>query len=111
MRRGTTPTVTLTVTNGDGSPCDLTDADVYVTFREVGGNGFSKTFRDGDDGVDIALEGDASVISITMTQADTLRFHAGRKVRVQVRSKAMGIAQATTIEEFMAEEILLDGEI
>jgi hypothetical protein len=34
MRRGTTPTVTLTVRSSDGGPCDLTDADIYVTFSD-----------------------------------------------------------------------------
>lgn len=111
MRRGTTPTITLTVTNEDGSDCDLTSHEVYITFKEQRPSGAFFTKRETDEGVSIAHEGTASVISIFLTQRETLGFKEGSTVRVQVRCKALGIATATDIETFAAEEILLEGEI
>ena len=111
MRRGTTPTITLTVTNDDKTPLDLTNDEVYVTFQETGSNGRTFTKRETDEGVVITTDGDASVVAITLTQAETLQFRSGRNVRVQVRAKDSGVAIATDIGQFSAEEILLDGEI
>lgn len=111
MRRGTTPTIVLTVTDADGQGLDLTGQDVYVTFRERGGAGAALTKREHDEGVEVGYGGDPSAVAVTLTQADTLRFRAGQKVRVQIRCKYFGVAQATDIAEFDAEEILLDGEI
>lgn len=110
MRRGTTPTVKLTVTNSDGTPCDLTGHELYITFKEMGAT-HEITKRETDEGVDVAVDGKSTVISVFLTQAETLTFTAGKKVRVQLRCKALGIAQATTIEQFDAEEILHDGVI
>lgn len=106
MRRGTTPTITLTVSNEDGSPCDLTTQEVYVTFDDG-----QRQFTKRENEVSMAFDGKETTIGITLTQAETLRFKVGKRVRVQVRCKAMGIAQATTIDSFDPEEILLEGEI
>jgi len=111
MRRGTTPTVVLTVTNDDGSDIDLTDEEVYVTFKEKGPDGAMLTKRETDEGVEVTHEAPASQVAITLTQAETLAFKAGRQVRVQVRSTDGRVAIATDIGAFQAEEILLDGEI
>lgn len=111
MRRGTTPTVTLTVTNEDGTPIDLTGQEVHVTFQESGRDGVTFTKRETDEGVAVSVDGDASIVEVTLTQAETLRFRTGRKVRVQVRCKDLDVAIATDIGQFDAEEILLDGEI
>ena len=109
MRRGTTPTITLTVTNSDGSACDLTGQDIYVTFKEVGGK---VLLTKETEELDVSTQEKATIIGITLTQAETLAFHAGRKVRVQVRAKdALGVAQATDIEAVTVGEILLEGEI
>ena len=107
MRRGTTPTVTLTVTNEDGTPCDLTGAELFVTFQEQGCAGRELTKTD----VDAVVDGDATVITLTLSQEDTLAFREGYKVRVQVRAKKDGKALASTIASFGADEILMDGEI
>ena len=111
MRRGTTPTVTLRVTNSDGSDCDLTGNELYVTFKEEGSKGSKFTKRETDEGVSVAHEGKATVISVALTQKETLGFSTNSTIAVQLRCKALGIAQATTIETFKAEEILQDGEI
>lgn len=111
MRRGTTPTVTLTVTNADGSACDLRGQELHVTFKSDSGGMRRVEFTKREDEVDVSFDGTASTIEITLTQAETLRFATGRKVRVQLRCKGAGIAQATDIAEFMAEEILLEGQI
>ncbi len=119
MRRGTTPTITLTVSGVDGTDCDLTNNDLYITFQEKASAqdknkrtalyGFTK--RETDEGVEVSHEDLSTIIKITLTQAETLGFSAGRTVQVQLRCKALDIAQATTIEGFKVEEILLDGEI
>ena len=111
MRRGTTPTVTLTVTNDDGSDCDLTGHELYITFKEQRTNGSFFTKRETDEGVTVAHSGKATVISVFLTQKETLSFKEGSVVRVQIRCKALGIATATDIEKFNADEILLEGEI
>lgn len=111
MRRGTTPTVTLTIKGVDGGVCDLTDADIYVTFADKKKSNVILTKSTNDDGVSVNLVDDYSVITIILTQADTLAFKTGAKVRVQLRAKKGNKAIASDIGEFMMEEILLDGEI
>jgi len=119
MRRGTTPTIVLTITNSDESDCDLTENDLYITFKEKANAreknsrtplyGFTK--RETDDGVEVIHENNSTIIKVTLTQKETLGFSTGRTIQVQLRCKELGVAQATTIEGFKAEEILLDGEI
>lgn len=109
MRRGTTPTVVLTVTNDDGTACDLTGAELYVTFQEQGCNGVEIT----KDGEDVAAEvvGKATKLTVSLTQEETLSFSENYSVRVQVRAKMDGRALASTIASFSAGEILKEGEI
>ena len=111
MRRGTTPTLQLTVSNEDGSPCDITQDEIYVTFVESGTEGQKFTKRETDPGVSMEVVGNATVVSITLTQNETLAFKARHKVSVQMRSKHGAKASATGIAKFKVEEILLDGEI
>lgn len=119
MRRGTTPTITFTVTNADNSDCDLTDHELYITFQEKPSSRdtnkrstlYSFTKRETDENVNVSHEGLSTVIEIKLTQAETLGFSTGRTVQVQLRCKALDMVQATTIEGFKVEEILLDGEI
>ena len=109
MRRGTTPTIQLTVSNEDGSLCDITQDDVYVTFVESGENGVTFTKR--EDEIDMEVVGNDTVVSITFSQEETLSFQQRHRVRVQLRSKHGNKAIATDITGFKVEEILLDGEI
>ena len=111
MRRGTTPTVAITVANDDGTPLDLTEHEFYVTFKERGASGAIVERTESDDGVEVDFDGTKSVVSVLLSQADTLRFHTGAKVLVQVRAKRAGVAIATDIDGFDAEEILKEGEI
>ena len=107
MRRGTTPTVTLSITNTDGSPCDLSGQELHVTF-ESGGKQLLKTEED----MTVTVGDTATTLSIPLTQAETLSFRECMKVRVQLRCKAPGgKAQATDIGSFTADEILEEGEI
>lgn len=112
MRRGTTPTVTLTVTNTDGSPCDLTEQEVHVTFKTSTHCAKKVELTKSGEDLDVSVDGDATVIGVTLTQEETLSFGTGHRVRVQVRCKdRWGKAQSTDIGEFTADEILLEGEI
>lgn len=110
MRRGTTPTVVLTVSNEDGTALDLTEQDIYVTFHVAGQSSENDvTKRETDMTVEVA--DNASVLSIPFTQAETLAWTEGNILEVQLRCKGAGIAQATNITNIDVERILLDGEI
>lgn len=107
MRRGTTPTITLSVTNTDGSPCDLSGQEIHVCF-ESGSRKLIKT----EDDMTITVSEMATTLSIPLSQAETLSFRESKTVRVQLRCKAQnGKAQATDIGSFTADEILEEGEI
>ena len=106
MRRGTTPTVRLTV-KSDLSPIDLTGYELHVTFES---DGVQIVKRETD--LDISIEKEVTVISVKLSQEDTLAFDENRKVRVQLRAKDReGNAIASGIAEFMVREILEDGVI
>lgn len=111
MRRGTTPTITLTVSNEDGSSCDLTEDEIYVTFVESGADGVTITKTNKDPGVTVEVVEDATVVSVKLSQEETLRFRPRRRVKVQLRSKHGTATQATGIAKFKVDEILMDGEI
>lgn len=69
MVRGTTPTFILTLEDAD-----LTNTNVYVTFKQDKGDcpkGFVMT-KSGDD-----LSIEDNVISVFLTQEETLRFQRG----------------------------------
>lgn len=109
MRRGTTPTLQLAVTNEDGSACDLTGCDVYVTFEEIGTGGAKFTKR--EDELEMEVVDDTTIVTVTLSQEETLAFKAPHSVKVQLRAKHGNKAIATGITKFKVEEILLDGEI
>lgn len=110
MRRGTTPTITLTVTNEDGSALDLTGQDIYVTLH-LRGDSSSNDITKRETDMTVETEGIASVLSIPLTQAETLGWPEGGTLEVQLRCKGAGIARATNITAICVERILLDGEI
>lgn len=109
MKRGTTPTLTFTVSSEDGSPMDLTEATVYITLKEKGSGGAEVT-KTGDD-LTVEFDGTDTTIGVTLTQEDTLTFKAGKQVRVQIRFKVGEKAMATDIASFSFDEILRDGVI
>lgn len=98
MRRGTTPTLTLTVEG-----VDLTGYKIEVDIRQ----GNHQLIKNGE----ATLDGDNSVIDLILTQAETLSFKS-QPVSIQVRFiNAEGVAGATTIEEVPVGEIIRNGVI
>ena len=96
-RRGSTPTNVFNVN------IDLTDAKIYITYKQDSKIVVEKT------GADIQVE--PNRLTTRLTQAETLKFAPG-PVRVQIRYvRADGSADASNIIETRAEEILKDGEI
>ena len=99
MIRGTTPTLTLTLTLSN----EIDFETYFVTFRQEGYTIVEKTEAD------CAREG--TVITVPLTQDDTLRFRSGAAVEIQVRGKAGGKAFATSIKKLYADDILKEGKI
>lgn len=100
MIRGTTPTVSISVDE------NLEGWEVYVTFQHANGN-ITKT----GDGLAIQC-GDVSVVSVPLSQEDTLAFPEGHTVKVQMRAvNAEGTAIATEVGRFRADEVLLESVI
>ena len=103
---GTTPSIGVKVRS------DLTGMLVYLTFEHRGGpvtkSGEDLTIEHGTD-----RYGDYTVVSATLTQAETLGFPEKGTVKVQVRAcNADGsTAYATEAGRFQVGEVLLDGEI
>lgn len=100
MRRGTTPTITLTV------GCDLTDMNIYVALKQAGRSVIVKT---GDDLIITPVDG-GTQIEVTFTQEETLALSVG-KVDVQIRATQAGgaVAIASNIASIDVGKILQDG--
>lgn len=103
MVRGTTATNTFEVIDGT----DLTGvSDVYVTYDQGGKVVIDKSTGDGS----VTVEG--NVITVTLTQAETLSLNSSMPVRIQIRVKyESGSAIASQIIRTGVLEILKDGEI
>lgn len=98
MIRGTTPTH-LFHTN-----IDLTNAKIYVTYKQ---NGVTIIEKSNDD---ISIESDS--IKVSLEQKDTLRFKAGLPVQMQIRYvKQNGSAGASNYMSTEVTDILKNGEI
>lgn len=108
MKRGTTPTLELEVDK------DILDWTRYITFRQG-----STEFTLENDRQAAVLEEDKTIITITLTQEETLSLKAGEtsrisqvpKVEVEVRAIKDGTAVGTDIEELRVDKILMDGTI
>lgn len=101
MRRGTTPTLTITV-----SGLVVTDLKtIKVTFKQ----GTTELTKSTDE---VTVDAENNTISVPLSQADTLKFDSGA-VSVQVRGLlADGVtAIASAIKSFSMDKILLDGII
>lgn len=99
MRRGTTPTLTLTV------DAYIASWFVYVTLQ----NGSSiVTFE--DDRLTKTQNDGKTTIELTLTQAETLAFAVG-DAEVQIRAYKDGKAIASNIKTIGIRRIILDGEI
>lgn len=103
MRRGTTPTLHVTV------DADLTDMEVYLALKTGGRPLVVKRNRD----VEMAVEDGKTTMDVKLTQSDTLAMKAGDKCEVQLRAVTDGgeTAIATTIATIPVQRILQDGEL
>ena len=102
MRRGTTPTVTVTV------GADITAMHVYLAFKQAGRDIIVKENPD----FTMMFEDDATTIACPLAQEDTLAFKPG-KCEVQIRAtEADGaVALATNIGTVDIGRILLEGRL
>lgn len=102
MRRGTTPTLTLTIKDAD-----LAGYHIEVAITQ-GGKVMTKT----TDEVDMQYADPDTVISMELTQQDTLGFKSGKMASIQVRFvNADGVAGATNIQNVNIDRILREGVI
>lgn len=102
MRRGTTPTLELTLTGVDAIASDT----LYVTLKqshiEITKTNPDLSVEDGDSG---------SVINLYLSQQETLSLRKGT-CEIQVRGiNALGDAWASDIAAINIKEILRDGVI
>lgn len=102
MRRGTTPTLTITPTvlvDGEEQVLDLSGYDSVVL-----------TFKNGGEEVDIAkdrLSFDEGVIAVTLSQEETLAFCGFAEM--QIRAMKDGVAIASDIATVDFSRILMEG--
>lgn len=97
MIRGTTPTLTITLSN------EIDFESYFVTFKQEGYIVVEKTEKD------CSQEG--PVITVQLTQDDTLKIRSGVALEVQVRGKIGEKAYATKIKKLYADDILKEGKI
>lgn len=98
MKRGTTPTLTLTV------DADIVDWTVYASFRTNG-----KVYTFANDRLQMTSEDDVTTILLTLTQEETLAMHGSAEV--QIRAIKDGMAIATDIAKVDVGRILKEGVI
>ena len=98
MKRGTTPTLTLTV------DADIVGWTVYASFRTNG-----KVFTFENDRLQMTSEDDVTTILLTLTQEETLAMHGSAEV--QIRAIKDGTAIATDIQRVDVGRILKEGVI
>ena len=102
MIRGTTPTHKLNVN------VDLTEARVYVTYKQRG----SVIVERNNEEETNTLTINAESVELTLTQEETLKFYANEKVEIQIRAIFEdGKAIASNIVSVYTDKILKDGEI
>jgi len=101
MRRGSTPTNTFEL------DIDLSDAKVYISYEQDGIVIIEKTGED----LAFSQSGSVYIITLNLTQQDTLKFHPG-KVLIQIRYVfPTGDADASDIIQTTFERIIKDGVI
>lgn len=102
MRRGTTPTVKIKL---GGIDFDLVK-DFYVTITQGSSISLTKT------GEDLEIDEDESIVSVTLTEQETLSFNAKVTLNIQVRVKTHDdVCLATGIKQINVTDILWDEEI
>ena len=100
MRRGTTPTITVTV------GADLTGKEIHLAFQSG-----ELVVKSGND-LDVSVEDGITTITTALTQEDTLSFSTAQ-CRVQARAfnSDGSIALATDIGTLDVRDILEDGKL
>lgn len=102
MRRGTTPTLELTLTGVDSIASDT----LYVTVKQS-----QKEITKTNDALTVVVGETDTVISLYLTQQETLSLKRGT-AEVQVRGiSSLGDAWASDIATINIKEILKDGVI
>lgn len=102
MRRGTTPTVRLSV------DYDLTGWDVYVTFEQRSGYSRRHELTKKPDSITATETG--CDVEVTLTQCETLAL-SPIKTSVQIRAELGGDTVCSTVWTFQVSDILLEGKI
>lgn len=98
MRRGTTPTLKIHLMGI--APDEL--KNIYVTMKQ---RNIERTKTNND------IEIDGHVVSVSLSQEDTLDFSTG-KIAVQIRATThSGLAVASEIKNVTVSEILKEGVI
>lgn len=95
MRRGTTPTHTFVL------PLDM---DTVTSFRVIYAQGDEVKLRKEKDDCSI----DGNVITVKLSQEETLSFNMGKIVEIQVRILCGDIAMASDIMYVSVERLLED---
>ncbi len=102
MRRGTTPTLELTITGVDAIASDTLYVTLKQSQKEITKTNPDLSVEDGDSG---------SVINLYLSQQETLSLRKGT-CEIQVRGiNALGDAWASDIATINIKEILRDGVI
>lgn len=101
LYRGTTPTHSFTL------PDELNGVELaalYITYRQVGDTVLEKALSD------VSVE--SGVVTVQLTQEDTLSFRPGSVVQIQIRLRtAAGNAMASDIIKVDVGHVLKDGVI
>lgn len=102
MRRGTTPTITVTVDK------DISDMVIHLAFKTD-----NKLLVKKNDDLEISSTDDKTILVCKLTQEETLSMRAGKTCEVQLRAVLHNgdTAIATTIGTIPVARILEDGVI
>lgn len=100
MRRGTTPTITVSIDK------DLTGMGIHLAF-----NAGELVVKQGED-LDVEYADGATTVTATLTQEDTLKFRTGTcQVQLRAFNGDGSQALATDIGTITVSGILEDGEL
>ena len=102
IRRGTTPTVRVRVNR------DLTAGgwQLHLSF-----SGRRARVEKGNGDMELAQADGGCVLSVPLTQEDTLAFRAGETVLVQLRARSGDAAIASGVAQLAVRGVLEDGVI
>jgi len=100
MRRGTTPTIKITIKDKSGKPFNVDGlADGRVTFEQFNRTVIEKKLSD-------CVLSD-NTVSVTLTQKETLQLDASSDIKVQCKfSDSFGVVVATNIKQLHCHDIL-----